>query len=74
MGAVGPDSERKEARKERREKRRERASDAAQERGLDADDMEAVREKKRRRMSRKKAGQTIQKVLLSPEMLTVLSR
>ncbi len=73
MSAVGPDEERQEARRERREKRRERVRDFAEENDIDPEALEELRDGKRKRGAKRKMRRTAH-VLLSPEMLDVLSR
>jgi hypothetical protein len=74
MSAVGPDEERQEMRRERRMKRDRRGDTFAEKHDIEPDDMDAMQDRQRRRAGKKKARQTVGKVLLSNEMLIVLSR
>lgn len=71
MSAAGPTDE---ERAERRSERSERVRGNLEERGFDADDMEAMHEMKEQRGERKHTRRVVRDVLFSPAFLNALSR
>ena len=74
MADVGPAEEVKAKRGERRAKRKERAREFADENEIGDETLERMRDGKKKKHARKRGRKTVKNVLMSKEMLDVLSR
>jgi hypothetical protein len=74
MASVGPDEEQMQARERRRGERRERFDAFADKHDLDDTTVDRMQRRSRRGHAKRKGKKTIKRILVSPEMLEVLSR